>query len=227
MSPIKSVNISFAATAAVGALTALMLAIAPAAAQQTTCRAAVQGNIAWDGRNDRSWTNEQLNKLCSGAETSTQPGQCFQTVMSGKVNYGSGTTWNPNNALDLCQGSTNASATISCFRNQLAQQGNWRPAIDACKARVVTMTPRAGAVVTTRPSVTPPPVSGQTEAATTAERDRVARISCRGPFKGRVYVPSFSDPAQQSYVVTLDFEGIDGGNPEPGQCSRSGGFGFP
>ncbi len=58
---------------------------------------------------------------------------CEKEVMSGKINWGGGTTWNQVNAKNLCAGSI-VSETIRCFEAGIAQGLAWGDAIKFCKA---------------------------------------------------------------------------------------------
>jgi len=56
-------------------------------------------------------------------------------MIQGKVAYDAGgkfTTWVDGNLRKLCKGTTNASATVSCFRSKIAAGLIWNQAIDAC-----------------------------------------------------------------------------------------------
>lgn len=98
-----------------------------------TCASYIQGKIAWDYKGNKHWAQSNINNLCREAEASRQPGACFNRVMHGGVNWGGGTKWRWPNALNLCQGSTNASSTISCFKREISKKRSWRQAIAACK----------------------------------------------------------------------------------------------
>jgi hypothetical protein len=113
-----------------------VLAVVPSEAAQAVCAASVQGRIAWAGAKNTSWTAANLAALCKDAETSTEPGKCFKRVMSGTVNFGGGTNWNPSNALKLCAGALDANARVSCFEGKIAQGIAWATAIDQCKGTV-------------------------------------------------------------------------------------------
>ena len=67
-----------------------------------------KGVIAWDGRGNTRWQSEDVATLCGGAEQSLAPSHCFRAVMSGHIEWGGGTRWNPRNALNLCRGSRGA-----------------------------------------------------------------------------------------------------------------------
>ena len=67
--------------------------------------------------------------------------QCFNMVQ-GKVawNQTGTTTWSEANLRNLCQGTTNPSATISCFQNEIRTHNDWSRGISACKAKTTTTT---------------------------------------------------------------------------------------
>jgi hypothetical protein len=77
-------------------------------------------------------SNIDGQRLCKDAARSDQPVQCYSKIMSGGVNWGRGTQWNPTNALDLCEGSLNAETTISCFSKKIEQGITWQKAIQSC-----------------------------------------------------------------------------------------------
>jgi len=52
--------------------------------------------------------------------------------MHGRVNYGGGTKWRWKNALNLCAGTHNASATIGCFKRKINRRISWQSAIKSC-----------------------------------------------------------------------------------------------
>lgn len=96
------------------------------------CEQAVQGKIAWNYSGNKQWTPKSIARLCHGAKASVEPARCFERVMHGGLNWGDGTRWEWQNAVDLCEGTWNASATISCFEAQKASGTPWMRAIDAC-----------------------------------------------------------------------------------------------
>ena len=98
----------------------------------SACESFVQGKIAWNYNGGNRWGQANLDRLCAGAATSTQPGVCFNTAMHGGVNWGGSTKWKWENAIDLCEGSTNAVATIQCFKNKISAGDQWSAAISAC-----------------------------------------------------------------------------------------------
>lgn len=100
-----------------------------------TCANYLQGRVAIDYSGNKRWSDAMLNRLCRGAQTSQQPGICFNMVMHGNVNWGGGTSWIPANVIDLCEGSLNANATVDCFRREVGRAGGWRQAVRRCETR--------------------------------------------------------------------------------------------
>jgi hypothetical protein len=101
--------------------------------ESSPCVLAVQGKIASGPKGPTTWAAANLNRLCGRAEASDEPGKCFQELMLGKVNWGSGTTWATSNALALCGATQSARKTIDCFKKQISSQQPWRIAIKQCK----------------------------------------------------------------------------------------------
>lgn len=137
------------------------LALPAGAAAGSKCTESIQGRIAWDGRTQTNWTNENLEAMCRGAEMSTEPGACFKRITTGGVNWGGGTKWDPANALDLCRGTRNADSTVTCFQAKIAEGVLWRQAVEACRAvpgRAASPAPRVTGPVAAQPrSATKPP----------------------------------------------------------------------
>lgn len=104
-----------------------------AGAGEGACADAVQGEIAWNYEGKTRWASSNVQRLCRGAEDSTEPARCFDRVMHGGVDWGGGTRWQWKNALDLCQGTRDAGATVACFRGRIDRGQGWREAIDACQ----------------------------------------------------------------------------------------------
>jgi hypothetical protein len=138
------------------------------AASGGTCAGALQGRIAWDYAGNTSWARDNVNRLCR-AVTSAEPARCFERVMHGGVDWGGGTRWEWGNAIDLCEGSTNASVTVSCFQRRIAERQPWQQAIAACDERA---TPPA-AVVTPPSGVRIDAPAGSASCAT-AVQGRIA-----------------------------------------------------
>jgi len=99
-----------------------------------SCAQAVQGKIAWDYSGNRTWASANVERLCRGA-TDDQPARCFDRVMHGGVNQGGGTRWEWPDALDLCEGTKNATETIACFQRYISMRRPMQDAIAACDER--------------------------------------------------------------------------------------------
>lgn len=106
----------------------------PKQAESRSCHDAVQGKIAWDYERNTAWNSTNVDRLCRGAG-SDQPARCFNRVMHGGVSWGGGTQWRWENAIDLCEGTADADATIRCFQQQIRQGQGWGAAIAACDKR--------------------------------------------------------------------------------------------
>jgi hypothetical protein len=101
---------------------------------QSQCVRATQNRVAWDYKGNKKWAGNNLNRLCKNSRNAA-PAQCFRRVMHGKVNYGGGTQWKWQNAIDLCEQSVNANRTVSCFKKQIKTGKNWKSAIAKCDER--------------------------------------------------------------------------------------------
>lgn len=68
--------------------------------------------------------------------------QCYDAVR-GKVawNQKGDKTWDEGNLRALCYGTTNPSATISCFQNEIRSHNDWSRALTACKAKPASNQP--------------------------------------------------------------------------------------
>lgn len=97
-----------------------------------SCHDVIQGNIPWDYKGSKVWGKANIDRLCKGATDSSQPGVCFDLVMHGGINYGGGTKWQWQNAIDLCEGTHNTNTTIQCFKNSISQGKTWKTAIAFC-----------------------------------------------------------------------------------------------
>lgn len=99
-----------------------------------SCTSTLQDKIAWDYNGNKHWALGNLKSLC-GNTNSIQPAVCFNKVMHGGVNWGNGTQWQYQNAMNLCRNSTDATKTVNCFiAVNKKQKGQWNNAINACKA---------------------------------------------------------------------------------------------
>jgi hypothetical protein len=85
---------------------------------------------SWGGS---AWSGESISRLCGTSPAmNDQPVQCFERLMSGAVSWGGGSTWQPNNALDLCERTNNLDATISCFSTAISAGVPWSQAVQSC-----------------------------------------------------------------------------------------------
>lgn len=73
-----------------------------------------------------------LMNTTANAQTALEQ-QCFNDVQ-GKVAWdqAGNKTWGEINLRNLCRGTTNPSATISCFQAQISQHNDWNKGISAC-----------------------------------------------------------------------------------------------
>ncbi|MEM7662236.1 MAG: hypothetical protein AAF292_08290 [Pseudomonadota bacterium] len=81
-----------------------------------------------------SWTDDQIERLCSQAPTSKEPAVCYAKVVENGLQWGGGTVWVPQNIVSLCEGALDADERIGCFSGQLNSGRQWPQAIEACKA---------------------------------------------------------------------------------------------
>lgn len=74
-------------------------------------------------------------QFAANAQTALEQ-QCFNAVQ-GKVAYdqAGNKQWSEGNIRNLCQGTTNPSATISCFQNEIRMHNDWSRGIRACKPK--------------------------------------------------------------------------------------------
>ena len=102
--------------------------------QGKICQASIQDQIEWDYEGSRRWAKSNLEKICKNAKYSLQPGVCFNRVMHGGIDHGSGTRWHWRPALNLCAGTQDANATIKCFSDAIEAHIPWPQAIEQCRA---------------------------------------------------------------------------------------------
>jgi hypothetical protein len=93
----------------------------------------VQGKIPWNAEKNMNWDPKNVEQLCKGTEKASQPGQCFNNIMNGHVNWGQGTDWEWQNAINLCSGSNDAEKTVQCFKNAVGLGKDWQEAILTCQ----------------------------------------------------------------------------------------------
>jgi hypothetical protein len=95
------------------------------------CRAAVQGKIPWNAAGETNWSPANVDRLCANGKRA-EPAKCFRFLMLERVNWGGGTKWEWENAIDLCKGSKNHRKTIDCFEAQIKKRVPWKTAIGTC-----------------------------------------------------------------------------------------------
>jgi hypothetical protein len=100
--------------------------------QMTVCRNAVEGRIAWNSAGDTRWSPQNVDRLCRGG-FADEPARCFERLMRGHVNWGGGTNWEWENAVDLCHAAQDHRATIGCFEQRVRSGVPWKAAIGACR----------------------------------------------------------------------------------------------
>jgi hypothetical protein len=232
-----------AAAVAAGCATAAWLPIAPPAFAQLThlpsqasssCRSAAAQQVTTSAVGQpQGWSATAFNTLCNGVETSTDPATCFSHVMtSNSVNYGGGTNWNPNNALRLCAGASNAQRRISCFDRKIGERVAWGQAIDQCIAEERTLNVQV--VTPTAPRVVTAPVAAPAARAPTVEEIEAARraayqtsaiMDCQGPLRVEVSQVRADDARQGTMVQAFFTAATSASDMGPGKCWRRGGWG--
>ena len=68
------------------------------------CKNHIQNKIAWNDDGKTQWEEKNLAALCKDTTNPKEPGECFNKIMHGKVNWGGGDKWEWKNALSLCSG---------------------------------------------------------------------------------------------------------------------------
>lgn len=100
------------------------------------CANAVQGEIAWNYNGTTQWGSSNVNRLCQGAETTTEPAECFEEAMHGQTDTGDGSTrWRWQDALELCKGTRSADDAIACYKDEIGRGRSQAQAIDACSGQ--------------------------------------------------------------------------------------------
>jgi hypothetical protein len=128
------------------------------------CYDLIQGKIAWNNTNSKSWAPNNVNQLCRGTTKATEPGACFRYVLFNGNDWGQtanhSVSWKE--ASDLCSGTSDATATTQCFKSKIAARQSLTEAINACtNAKPVRLLiPRAAISVApvttfTRAEITP------------------------------------------------------------------------
>jgi hypothetical protein len=100
----------------------------------SVCHDAVQGRIAWDYQGNKSWREDNVTRLCAGADESIEPARCFETAMHGAVDRGDNSQWQWSHAVDLCSGTSDADATLRCFADRISEGTAWSDSVKDCNA---------------------------------------------------------------------------------------------
>lgn len=95
------------------------------------------GRTLWSAL-DRISRREQrvtdIRRMCNGIPNSAEPAKCLREILAGKVDWGGGTQWKLEYAVQLCTRTTSAATTISCFRQWINVGESWRTGISECAA---------------------------------------------------------------------------------------------
>ncbi len=120
---------------------------------------------------------------------------CYNMVQ-GKVawNTAGSTTWNEGNARNLCKGTTNASATVSCFRSKISAGVVWDKAIAACTPAALASAPKrnTAALLQEQPQ--------EVEAIAIGEDNQII-FKNNGAYAAQVRVFRFDQPSEQTPIV--------------------------
>jgi hypothetical protein len=98
----------------------------------TDNEAQVQQWDYWGGDNQK-W-KFTLVPASQAGDILTEAEACKNTLQSGTISWGGGTTWAPANIDRLCYGTRNARNTIFCFQSNVGAHG-WPTAIERCRVR--------------------------------------------------------------------------------------------
>jgi hypothetical protein len=102
---------------------------------ESDCSKHIQDKIAWDSNGHTQWEQANIHKLCQGTVNPKEPGECFNKVMNGHVNWGNGDKWKWENAIKLCAGTSDSEQTITCFQNRIHADTSWEEAILQCQLK--------------------------------------------------------------------------------------------
>ncbi len=116
------------------ALTSLVIVpTASATDHEAQCFEDVQGKIPWNDEKNLNWDAENVKQLCKGTTNPSEPGKCFLTVRSGKVDWGKGNEWEWKNIINLCAGTNDAQKSVDCFNKGISSGVDWRDVILMCQ----------------------------------------------------------------------------------------------
>ena len=100
---------------------------------ESQCFEEVQGKIPWNEDKNMNWDAENVKQLCKGTSKPAEPGQCFNNILTGHVNWGKSTEWDWKNAIALCAGTNNAQESVSCFKSHISAGTDWPNAVLLCR----------------------------------------------------------------------------------------------
>lgn len=103
--------------------------------QESECYSYVQGRIAWDAANkNKNWNKTNVQRLCKGTTSKYSPGNCFTYAMHQGAKWGKrpGDVMNWSKAIDLCEGTSNAKKTTTCFKNLITAGKSVDQAVARC-----------------------------------------------------------------------------------------------
>ena len=102
--------------------------------QEKACFNRVQNKIAWDYNGHKSWSSDNIKKLCKGTRKSTQPPSCFSRAMFSGPQWGKNSTHQMNwtLAVQLCAGTNDSNKKINCLKQKIAQKQSLTNAVKSC-----------------------------------------------------------------------------------------------
>jgi len=103
------------------------------AAEHHLCDRTIQGNIPWDYSGHTRWNQDNIDRLCTGAEDTQEPARCFDMSMDRGIDKGAGPAWGWREGIDLCAGTRDHLATINCFRSRIRSGLPRSDAMAACR----------------------------------------------------------------------------------------------
>lgn len=74
----------------------------------------------------------EFPRTTSTGDTAAEVEACKNTLRSGTISWGAGTSWAPGNIDRLCNNTRNARNTVSCFQSNV-ESVHWSTAIDRCR----------------------------------------------------------------------------------------------
>lgn len=103
--------------------------------KENECYNYVQGRIAWDpAKKNKTWNKANVKRLCKATTSKFSPGNCFSYAMHGGSKWGKrpgdNMTWSK--AIDLCEGTSNANKTTTCFKKEITRGRSLDQAIARC-----------------------------------------------------------------------------------------------